>query len=495
MTASDTWLEARGIDKRFGGVHALRGADFSIATGEIRGLVGPNGAGKSTLSGVISGSVVPDLGEVLIDGEPVHGISPAHMISRGIVIMPQKINLIADGDLVDNINLGREESFRFGNARQESRDQAITAGRRAGLRVPPSTRARDLSPVEQRLLMLARALVWSPRLLILDEPTAGLPREGAEVVQEVIRGLKDSVSVLYVSHHLSEIVALCDSVTCVREGRVAGELRGEEVTKERVIDLILGDTPELAAALHWREPFRPGAEGPALVMRGVSSDTLREVDADFHQGEVVGVTGLLGSGIDEFLGVIAGITKPTGGAIELEGERLHPSSPAAALRHGIGYLGEDRSLTSLQNLTIRENASLSSLRKLAGLGGFLTRAHERRGVDSRLADLSVTADPERAMSTLSGGNQQRVLMARLLTADLKVILITEPTVGVDIRARQELWDAVGVMSAGRVVIVASSEPEELMAMCDRVICLARGQVSAVLDSSELSERTITHAIA
>lgn len=500
------WLAARGVVKSFGGVQALRGVDLALAAGEVRGLVGPNGAGKSTLVGVLSGAVAPDAGGLEIDGSRTTGSGPAAALAHGIVLMPQKLTLVAEASITDNVTLGRETSRLSVRMTRADHRRAARACHLAGLDVDVRRTANDLGPVEQRLLMLARALDHDPRLLILDEPTAGLPPSGSEVVISAVRRLAETtdVTIVYVSHHLTEVADLCDSVTCIREGRVYGELVGDDVTKAALVDLIV-DAPAMPEI---KSPIPPtarvttettvgrAAKPPVrLELVGVTDGALvAPTDTVIESGGVVGLTGLVGAGVDELVGLITGTRRRTAGQVFLDGKELAVRSPSDALSKGIGHLAGERTETAFPELTVRQNVAISSLPRWAGRGGALTQAREREGVRPFLDQLSVQVDPETDMSALSGGNQQRALLARLLAADLRAIVVESPTVGVDIRARQELWDALRDLARDRVVVIASSEPEELVALCVRVVCLRHGAVVAQLTGDAITERHVTDAV-
>ncbi len=498
-TAGAPWLVARGITKHYGGVKALRGADLELRPGQFHGLIGPNGAGKSTLVNILSGATTPDTGEITAEGSELRLHDPADGIRHHVVLMPQKLAIIPGATIADNITLGREPSSRGLWSPSENRRRAAAAMEIVGLGLDPRGQVSELSAVEKRLVMLARAIDQRPRLLILDEPTSGLPPNEAALVISAVKGLMRNSAlstVLFVSHDLSDVAEASDAVTCVREGVTVESLVGDAITKERLVELMLGAQTAGRETVSVEDFAReaPAETQHSIAVEGLHGALLKGVSAQFSANSVTGVAGLLGSGGDELLSVLVGSKAPSAGGVLIDGHVQKLKSPAHALKLGICYLGGERTSTTFPGHPIRENVSVSALGKWFGRLGFMSNAREREGVTTPLAALSVEADPERHFATLSGGNQQRALIARLIAADTSVVVIKEPTVGVDVRARQQLWDAVRALSTGRTVIVASGEPEELVALCDRVLCIRRGRLVAELEGSQLSEHAITAAI-
>ena len=494
---TDVWLSCRGVTKRYGGVVALAGLDLDLHAGEVHGLIGPNGAGKSTLVKILAAAVRRDGGTIRLDGAEIDLHGPVEAQQHRLVLMPQEIAIVPGTNVVDNVTLGAE-AMRYGfRSARECRRQAEAALAAVGLDVDPMAPAGSLSAAQQRMLMMARALDREARLLILDEPTAGLPGPQAALVSEAVRRLVDHrLTVIYVSHHLSEVAALCDRVSCVREGRVVTTLSGEGIAKDRLVSALLGSTGEQRPAGSPSVTVgRSNGAAPGVELCGVSGARLNQVSMAAGPGGVLGVTGLLGSGVTELVRILVGAERPRSGTVRIGGTDRTLASPADALDHGVGYLAGDRTLAALPGMSIRENVSLAALARWFGRLGLLRRREERARVDSHLGALSVTAHAERPLGSLSGGTQQRALVARLLAADAGVLVLDEPTVGVDVGARGELWDALRAIASERTVIVASSEPEELVALCDRVVCIRDGRVVAVLEGAAIDEDEITHAVA
>ncbi|MFM0757352.1 sugar ABC transporter ATP-binding protein [Paraburkholderia strydomiana] len=521
-------LRATGIRKRYGGLQALSGADVSIRQGEVHGIIGPNGAGKSTLVKILAGVEQPDDGVIELDGVAVSYQGPHNAQKLGVILMPQELTLLPGSSLSDNIVLGAEPQ-RFGvYKRRTATDRAARALESVGLNFDPHSMATHLSTAHRRLLTLARAMDRSARILILDEPTAGLPPKEAEIIKDTVRRLKtQGVTILYISHHLSELVELCDRVTCLRSGRVLATLGGNkngvrEVSKEALVALILGrDRPDdvndrsadmaprnanSSATPGMNEPPADEAgnvrqnlaasvsDGCVIEGKDLRGARLEGVSFRAYKHEVTGITGLLGSGVTELIGMVAGSLRPDSGQILIDGSPVSLLSPADALKHGVGYLAGDRTTAAFPAMSVRENVTISALQRWFGVLGLVSRDREARETEAVLKALSVTVDPEQRISNLSGGNQQRALVGRLLASASQCLILDDPTVGVDIAARATLWAAVRELSRGRTIVVASSEAEELVALCDRVVCLRHGGVSQVLEGDGVTVEAITHAV-
>jgi ABC-type sugar transport system ATPase subunit len=495
------WLSVRGVAKSYGGVRALRGVDLDLAANQVYGFIGPNGAGKSTLMKVLAASVVPDSGEISIDGVPVSMHRPSVAMGHGLVLMPQEMTLIPDFSVTENITLGSEPT-RFGmRSRRGCVARTQTALAMVGLDVDPSALASSLQPVQQRLLMLAKALGQDTRLLILDEPTAGLPPAMARQVTDTVLRLRNhGLTIVYVSHHLSEVAALSDHVVCIREGVVSTRLSGQQISKDTLIEAVVGTSGQDAGSSsptsldRGARTARPATTSTRdLTLSDITGTRLRGVNLSARSGEVTGITGLLGSGVAELVAIIGGSTKPLSGQIRLGGSTITPRSPADALASGIGTVTGDRARSALLSRTVRDNVSVTALRKWFGWAGIIRRAEERRKVAGALASLSVVGDSERPLGALSGGNQQRVLVSRLLAAELEVMVFDDPTVGVDVASRAQLWQELRALAQSRVVLVASGEAEELIGVCDRVICIHDGAVTDVLEGVEITEHAIARA--
>lgn len=495
MTSAATGvvLEARNITKSFNGVRALKDASLKLRAGEVHGLNGENGAGKSTLIKIITGFYQQDGGEVLLDGRPVQFNRPKDSQSAGISTVYQEVNLIPDRTVADNIMLGREPQ-RGGLLRKRAavvETQAILD--RFGLEISAKAQLSTLSLGMQQMVAIIRAVAFDARAVILDEPTSALNGNEIQILFGVVRQLRDEgLAIMLVSHRMSELYELCDRFTVLRDGRFVVESTPKELPPAALVSAMLGGI-ELNEANRDRDAHRArvddiSAQPPVLEVDGLTwGNRLHDVSFDIRRGEIVGLLGLLGSGRTEICKAVYGAIKPDGGEIRLEGARLARSSPARSLRAGVAYLSEDRRHEGIfPGLSVRENLTAAVLGRLSTLG--VIRSREQRAVVSRYSDdLRVkAAGPDQPIAELSGGNQQKVLLARWIATEPKVVLLDDPTRGIDVGAKAEVHRVVRTLAQkGIGVLVTSSETEELLALCDRLIVLSEGSVVGELDPLEV----------
>jgi ABC-type sugar transport system ATPase subunit len=457
----------RGIEKRFGGVHALKGVDFTLEAAEVHALVGENGAGKSTLMKVLSGALVPDAGTILLEGRRLRARGVAEAQQDGIVMVYQELNLVPDLTVAENLALGRlPRLLRYRTLHAEAR--ALLA--QMGLRIPPELPVRSLGAGEQQLVAVARAFAQRAKVMVFDEPTATLSAGEVEQLFQLIRRLRgEGVGVVYISHRLEEIFHLADRVTVLRDGLAVATAALSDLTAERVVALMVGR--EVRA-------FRrvPHGEGDVLGQFEVEAPRLAPLTLRLRRGEIVGFAGVVGSGRSEALEAMFGLR----GSARWQGQAV--ASPRQALRRGLFLVPADRKTQGLVlELTARENVSLSVLRRLRRLG-MMDRRGERRLVDDWFQRLSVRPpDPERAARTFSGGNQQKLVLAKGLATAPAVLLLEEPTRGVDVATRYELYALLDELAKGGLgLVVSSSDTEELAGLCDRVLVFRGGRVVAEL---------------
>jgi len=506
-------LEMRGIGKTFPGVRALDGVHLTAHAGRVVALLGENGAGKSTLINVLSGVFPAYDGEVLVDGEPVTLHAPAEAQRLGIATIHQELNLVPDMSVSDNVWLGRERS-RAGwvERREQAREAARLLGR-VGLEIDPRKPVRQFRVAEQQLIEVAKALSIDTRVLIMDEPTSALADAEVHRLFGVIRALTaEGVAVVYISHRLEELEEMADSVTVLRDGRWIGTRPMDGVRRDELIHMMVGR--ELGAQSPPPGPARPGDAGiddagrdaePRLVVQDltVRADpragrvALRGVGFTVRPGEVVGLAGLMGAGRTETLEAVFGAYRrhEVGGTVLLDGRPLRPRSPRGAIDRGVALVAEDRKTQSLVlGATVRFNASLAALRSFAR-GGWLRGAAERRDVQREVRRLAVkTPGLAATVGHLSGGNQQKVVLAKWLLTHPRVILLDEPTRGIDVGAKAEIYDIVAALAAeGVAVVVASSELPELLRMSDRIVVLCEGRVTAELDAASATQEDILTA--
>jgi ABC-type sugar transport system ATPase subunit len=482
------WLTGTGLVKRYGGTMAMADVELSLRRGEIRGLVGPNGAGKSTLVKVLAGEVVPDSGELAIDGQAVRFRRPADARAAGIVDVPQELTVAPNMSVADNVMLGYYPARRGILDEKAKRRAAAEALGRLGLEFPLGAPVRSLQAIEQRLVMVARALARDARLVLFDEPTATAAPGEVAVILDVIRVLsKNDVSVLYVSHRLDEVVELCDAVTVMRDGRPVAELPVEPGTRETLVRLMSG-TPagdqRIAAA------GRAMSEKAALEVSGLWGSGLRGIDMTVREGEIVGVAGLTGSGAANLPLVLCGALPAESGSVLVAGNAVPRGNVPRAVSGGLGFIAGDRRLGALPNHSVAQNISVSTLGRHRRLG-LLSRARELAAVRDVMAPVALTADPGVRLATLSGGNQQKAIMGRWIAGGTRVLLLNDPTAGVDVASRREIHAKLADLAAKGVgMLLVSTDLAELAAVADRVVVLERGTVKAQVAGDDLTEERL-----
>ena len=481
-------LRLAGVRKSFDGVDALKGVTFEARAGEIHALLGENGAGKSTLMAIAAGSLAPDDGLVELRGEPVTGASPLAVRQRGLSIAYQHPALVPDLTVAENIAMWLPEQSRADGAEAWARAQLARVGCTAGL----GQRVASLSVVQRQLLEVAKAVAADPKVLILDEPTASLGAEQtATLFAELRRLAAAGVAVVYITHRLAEVRELCQRVTVLRDGAVRGSFGVAEASDGQLLELIVG-----RAVTAEFPPKATGAGEPLLVVENFSNHAFHDVALTAAAGEIVGLAGIVGNGQAEVLRALAGLARATGRA-ELRGTPLRPGRPDAALDAGVVYLSSDRLGEGLfGTLSVRENALVSALGQFSRLGVMRPRA-EARAVEEQRSALAIKAPSIDAnVLSLSGGNQQKVLLARaLLNQRAALLLAEEPTQGVDVGARAEIYRILRqVAAAGAGVVIVSTDTRELEGLCDRVLVFSSGQVVTELRGDQVTEDAIAHAM-
>lgn len=492
---SEPWLSCVGLTKSFNGVVAIGGANLDIHAGEVRGVVGPNGAGKSTLMQMLAGIHHIDAGELRIDGVPVRFRTPQDAQDAGIALVPQEMALAPNLTVAGNVVLGREPHRAGLVSNTRSRQLAADALARLDCAIDPDAPVRGLTAVERRLVMVAQALVGNPRLIILDEPTAALaPSEATAVLSMVSALARTGVSFLYVSHRFDDIAAVAVSVTGVRDAQVIADLEREEITHARLVELVTPvDTLSHPTATK-AERARADAEPDVLVVQNVSAGPLRDVSFSVGAGEIFGAAGLAGSGVDELMWSIGGVTARDGGRVTVRGQELKSHDRITAVKAGVAYVPGNRTLAALPNHHIASNISIASLRTDATADVVLSRREHRRA--ARLAArVNLAGSLHRALSSLSGGNQQKAMFARWIATDATVLLLHDPTAGVDVGARAEIHQRVrDLAAAGNAVVVVTTDLPELVELCDRVCVVDRGVVVETLTGAAITENAVLAAM-
>jgi ribose transport system ATP-binding protein len=489
MPEAATVLRLTDVVKTFPGVIALRGVSFDVRAGEVHALVGENGAGKSTLMAVAAGSTLPDSGSVEIGGEEMTNPSPARAQELGLAVVYQHLSVLEDLTVVENMVFAMPDRLRPSVARWTgwTRERLATIG----AQINPAARVCELSLEERQLLEIAKALALESKVLILDEPTESLTRDEAERLFGRIRDITArGTAVVYISHRLPEVLAVAERITVLRDGEVRGTMQASAASEDEVLRLIVGRPVNQV----FPEKGGSSPEQPALAVRGLSGPGFHDVGLEVRPGEIVGLAGVEGNGQREFLRALAGLV-PATGELTLDGEGVRLGHPHASTGAGIVYLPGDRHTEGVfLHLSVRENISLLALPEISRWG-VVSPARERRVVEQEIERLAIrTPSAETESSSLSGGNQQKLLFARSLLTDAEVLLADEPTHGVDAGARVEIYRLLrSAAAAGRAIVVLSTDVLELQGLCDRVLVFSRGQVVRVLDGEDITEEKITGA--
>jgi len=484
-------LEARRISKRFPGVRALDDVSLTVAPGEVLALIGENGAGKSTLLKILAGVQPPDAGDILIDGQPVRFRGVEDALAKGIALIHQELNLADNLDLAGNIFLGREPQWAGLLDLARMHREAATWLAQVGLALDPSTPLANLPIGRQQLVEIAKALSTSARLLIMDEPTSSLSAHEAETLFGVVRDLRrQGVSVIWISHRLGEVKELADRVVVLRDGKNAGDIADRSgIEHERMIRMMVGrDIDRLAR----RPSHPPGDLVLAIDRMRTSAHPSHAISFDVRAGEIVALAGLVGAGRTELLSTLFGVTPAVAGNISVSGRTVTPRSPIDAIRAGIALVPEDRKTQGLiLDMGVRENMSLVSLWPESRFG-FINFHAEQRLAQDMIPALSIKTPNERqVVQFLSGGNQQKVVLAKWLAMKPRVLLLDEPTRGIDVGAKAEIYDLVYRLAGeGLAVLFVSSEMEEILSLSDRVLVMHEGRLAGCLSRRDLTEENV-----
>ncbi len=486
-------LQAEGIGKHYGGVYALKNAAFSLRRGEVHALMGENGAGKSTLAKIIAGSVRADHGRILIDGETAAIRSPLDAQRSGIGIVYQELDLFPHLSVGENIvirNLGFAETGFVSFRKVDAFCRPFLD--RVGLRCGARRILSSLSIGHMQLVALARALSMNARIILMDEPTSSLVDDAADRLFHVVEELKQGgVAIVYVSHKLDEIFRICDRVTVLRDGETVGTREIEKTNPQDLIRLMVGR--DLKEAVRTRQ--QTGTNDVILSVTGLSTDKLRDISFDLHRGEVLGVGGLVGSGRSELGAALFGIDPLREGTIRVNGQPATPGSPAKAMSRGIGLLPEDRKLQGLMmQMSVLENSTLTVLGRMQRYG-LIRKDEEQAAVEPLYRQLALKCPSWSAqISALSGGNQQKALLARWLLLNPDILFLDDPARGIDVGAKQDIYRIIDdLAAAGKGVILVSSELPELLRCSDRILVLNEGRLIAIYDAVEATQEQIMTA--
>ncbi len=486
-------VELADISKSFGGVRALDGISLTIEKGSIHALVGENGAGKSTLGKILAGVIAPDRGQLLIGGEPVAFRSPREAIVRGIVLIAQELSIAPALSVAENVFLGTEPRRAGFVARRALRRRYDELAAAAGFELSGDLPGRGLRTADQQKVEILRALCRDARLIVMDEPTAALPRPDADRLYQVVRRLAaGGTTIVLVSHFLREVAELADEVTILRDGRLVRTAPAADETEETMLSSMLGRS--LGTAFPARRPV-PEQAPIVLQARGLSAAGVHDVSLDVRAGEIVGLAGLVGSGRTELARALCRAQRVTAGTVSVAGAPLTGQGPWAALRAGLAMIPESRKEQGLMlGRPIAENVSLASLTRLSDLG-LVRRRAERQAVASVLGQVGVGVPAQAApVSTLSGGNQQKLLFARILLRGPRVLVADEPTRGVDVGAKRAIYELLTSLAAeGLGVLLISSDAEEILGLAHRVLVMRAGRIAAELRGEAMTEAAILTA--
>lgn len=490
MKSARPVLQVEGISKSFPGVQALDAVDFDCLPGEVHALVGENGAGKSTLMKILAGVLALDSGKMTLRGSSFRPRNPREAREAGISIIFQEFNLLPELTVTQNIYLGREPAGRFGIIkRQELGKAASTLLEQHQLDVDPGERVYLLSVAERQIVEIAKALSFKADILIMDEPTSSLTTNEIERLFGIIRTLKEQgVAIIYVSHHLDEVFEIADRVTVLKDGCLMGTLKVAETNRAELIRLMVGRPLS--------ETFPPKGEGrreEALVVKDVSKgEVLHNVSFRLHYGEIVGLAGLVGSGRTELAKVIFGTEVADRGTILLAGRELHGGNPKMSVHRGLSLMPEDRMAEGLVlNLTVRQNVALASLGRRQRFG-FILKRLETRIINELVNELAIrTPNLEQQVAYLSGGNQQKVALAKWLATEAQVIIFDEPTRGIDVGTKVEIYGLMRRLAdMGKAILMISSELPEIIGLSDRILVMSEGRIVGELSSEEATEERI-----
>lgn len=483
-------IEMKGIDKAFGGNAVLKSAGFLLDHGEIHALMGENGAGKSTLMKILTGVYTKDAGTVVVDGQEVCYKNPQEAEKAGIVFIHQELNVLFDLTVEENMFLGKELRNRFGVCDVRAmRAEVKKVLDRLGVKIRPEQKMSELSVGQQQMIEIAKALMADAKVIIMDEPTAALTQSETVVLFQVVRALrKKGVSIVYISHRMEEIFDLCDRITVLRDGSYIGTKKISDTDMNDVVKMMIG------REIGERYPVRESRIGKKIfeVQDLTCPGVFRNVSFEVSAGEVLGVSGLMGAGRTEIMQAIFGNMPHVTGKIILDGKEIQNKNPQQAMKNGIGFITEDRKVEGLMlEESIMKNISLANLGRISK-SGVLQKNKEQELVKQGIEELHIKCfGPEHECSNLSGGNQQKVIFAKWIYTEPKVLILDEPTRGVDIGAKKEIYNIINELAAkGVAIIMVSSELPEILGMADRIMVVREGLVRGILNKEEANQENV-----
>lgn len=484
-------IEMKGIDKSFGSNQVLKNAGFVLDHGEVHALMGENGAGKSTLMKILTGVYTKDAGHVFVDGVEVNYKNPQEAERAGIVFIHQELNVLFDLTVEENLFMGKEIKNKFGLCdTKKMREKAKEALARLGVSISPTETMSNLSVGQQQMIEICKALMVDAKVIIMDEPTAALTQSETVVLFEVIQSLRKSgVSMVYISHRMEEIFELCDRISVLRDGTYIGTKKIPETNMNEIVKMMIGR--EIGERYPARD-VKVGAE--MLTVEGLTKQGLfQDVNFSVKAGEVLGVSGLMGAGRTEIMQAIFGNLPFESGKIKIEGKEVKIKSPDQAMKQGIGFITEDRKTEGLMlEKSIQTNIALANLDKVSKGNVFLQKNLEEEMVAKAIEELHIKCfGPSHECNNLSGGNQQKVVFAKWIYTNPKILILDEPTRGVDIGAKKEIYNIINELAAkGVAIIMVSSELPEVLGMSDRVMVVREGLIRGIIDKEEANQENI-----
>ncbi|MGI3186669.1 sugar ABC transporter ATP-binding protein [Nioella aestuarii] len=482
-------LSLRNIHKSYGPIEVLHGIDLDIHAGEVVALLGENGAGKSTVSNIISGTVLPSSGEMTWQGASYAPANPREALDSGVGMIHQELMLLPHLSIAENIFVGRYPMKGGRVDRREMESRAHHGLERLGLDISPRRLVQGLSTANQQLIEIAKALTLNARLLILDEPTAALGGEETKLLFKQIERLKaEGVGIIYISHRLEEIKQIADRIVVMRDGSKVQEFDTADLPVRTIVEAMVGRSME-----QMFPPLATPTEDTLLEVKGLASPAghFRDVNFSVRRGEIFGIAGLVGAGRTELVRAIAGADPISEGTVTLNGEDITPSSPRDAIQNGIVLVPEDRKLQGVVlDHAIRENIAYSNFESV-GKSGWISGRRLRSFADENIARFGVKGQGRQKASEMSGGNQQKVVIAKWLARNPRVVLLDEPTRGIDVGARSSIYEIIhGLAAEGVAVIIVSSDLEEVLGVSNRILVMAAGRQTGILDHSEANDVSV-----
>ncbi len=489
----DVLVSMEGIDKTFPGVHALNQCRFELRAGEVHALLGENGAGKSTMMKILSGIYAPDAGRILYKGKEVSIPNPKAAQQLGISMIHQELNLMPHLTLAQNVFIGREprQGVRFWLNEKALNEQTRQLFDSMHLKLDPRTKVADLTVAKQQMVEIAKALSHNSEVLIMDEPTAALTESEIDELFFFIRQLRDQgVGIVYISHRPEEIKRICDRITVMRDGRYINTVGAQEVTIDQIISMMVGRT------IYESSPEVPenASQPTVLEVKHLNrAGVLKDINFNLKKGEILGFAGLMGAGRTEVARAVFGADPIDSGEIYIEGKPTQIHTPKDAVQHGIGYLSEDRKRYGLAlGMDVESNIVIASFKKFFGWLGWVDRNRTRSTAEQHVKALSIkTPTIQQRVRNLSGGNQQKVVIGKWLTADTNILIFDEPTRGIDVGAKSEIYKLLNDLAQqGKSIIMISSELPEILRMSHRIVVMCEGRITGELSAAEATQEAI-----